>query len=148
MSTPGQRLREIRKSLKLTQVDFGKLVGISGAYICQMEKGMYPPNVTVCDALAAMGFSQLWLFRGEGEMGTPTQRVAPSPKPAPDPNEQDIAALMQRLQITRPVAELLAQRRANDALHALLTDHPLTVRECIGVIAGLNRARQQHQENG
>ena len=48
-----------------------------------------------------------------------------------------------RLQITHRAAELLAERRANEALQVFLEDQPLTVRECIGVIAGLNRAREQ-----
>ena len=42
--TPGEKIREFRKSIKLNQIEFGKKLGYSDAYISNIEKGKVEPS--------------------------------------------------------------------------------------------------------
>jgi transcriptional regulator with XRE-family HTH domain len=43
MSRFGELLREARRRVGLTQKELGKNVDVSDAYICKMERGVFPP---------------------------------------------------------------------------------------------------------
>ena len=42
----GERLMYVRKNLNMTQAKFGDLVGISGQYLCKLEKGLHELSST------------------------------------------------------------------------------------------------------
>lgn len=66
------RIRELRKSLKLTQQEFGNKIGLSKASIGNIENGII--NLTdrnlslIC---SAYNVNENWLRNGEGEMFNP-----------------------------------------------------------------------------
>lgn len=76
---PGERLKELRKQRKLTQEQLGKLVGVSGAYIQQLETGKklnptYDVAIKIAEVLNATvdelfpdGFSVTVGHRGVGK---------------------------------------------------------------------------------
>ena len=49
--TVGQRIRETRKKLKLTQNEFSKSIDISETALCQIEKGAYMPSLKVIQSI-------------------------------------------------------------------------------------------------
>lgn len=53
--TFGQRLKRMRKEMKLTQKEFAKKVGVSECYICAYERGKYMPSMAslewICQTL-------------------------------------------------------------------------------------------------
>ena len=64
-----ERLKHLRKTLKLTQKDFGKKIGLSGATISDIEKGkanLTDRNIAlICEKHKA---NEEWLRNGVGEM--------------------------------------------------------------------------------
>lgn len=63
------RLKELRKSLKLTQQEFGKNINLSGPNISNMEKGnvqLTPRNIN--EICSTYNVNKSWLENGEGEM--------------------------------------------------------------------------------
>lgn len=40
-------IKDLRKRLKLSQVDFGKQIGVSGNYVYLLEKGVKKPGKTL-----------------------------------------------------------------------------------------------------
>ena len=64
-----KRVKELRKTLKMSQDEFGKTVGVTGAAISKIESG--DRNVTdqlVFALCAAFHCDETWLRTGEGEM--------------------------------------------------------------------------------
>ena len=63
------RIKELRKSLKLTQADFGARVGIKGNTITNYETGIRTPSdaviLSICREFCV---SEAWLRYGTGEM--------------------------------------------------------------------------------
>lgn len=56
----GKGLRKERQALGLSQVDVGKKAGISGVYVCRIEKGQLRPPHRVAKKLAkAVRFPEL-----------------------------------------------------------------------------------------
>jgi len=71
----GQRIKDFRKSLKLTQKQFAQKVGISSAsQICDFEKGLrYPSSKTIVRIAKALNLDPNWLLTGEtGKKLVPT----------------------------------------------------------------------------
>lgn len=69
------RIRALRKTLKMNQTDFGKAVGVTLSSVTKWETG---ENV-VSDAVLLLmcqkfGVSEEWLRTGEGEMFVPRSR--------------------------------------------------------------------------
>ena len=72
MDTLGDRIKEVRKHAKETQVDFGKLIGVSGAAISQIESNNSQPTEAAIKLICATyNVDYRWLTTGQGEMFLP-----------------------------------------------------------------------------
>jgi transcriptional regulator with XRE-family HTH domain len=66
------RLHHLRKTLKLSQEDFGKRLGVTGASISRLEKG--ERNITeqmILSICREFNVNEKWLRHNEGEMFLP-----------------------------------------------------------------------------
>lgn len=65
------RLKELRKTLKLTQKEFGESIDLSGSNVSNLEKGnvnLTPRNISaICSKYQV---DEEWLLHGKGEMFT------------------------------------------------------------------------------
>lgn len=69
------RISELRKSLNLTQEEFGNKLGLSRNYIWMMEKGeRVPPDRTIADICRVFGIREEWLRDGLEPMRSPKSR--------------------------------------------------------------------------
>lgn len=69
MSEFKDRIRELRKSLGLTQTEFGKKLGVGLGVICNFEYGNTVPNSLQLDLICrTYGCDHIWLETGDGEM--------------------------------------------------------------------------------
>lgn len=79
LSTLGERLREVRKTLHITQVEIGGLIGVSGSGISQIEAGASRPTEAAVKLICqTYHVNYLWLTEGRGEMleaETPAEMV-------------------------------------------------------------------------
>lgn len=67
--TLGDRIKELRKSMNMTQVDFGKYIGVSGATISTSESGKTTPDSQTIDVICMKcNVNRDWLVDGVGEM--------------------------------------------------------------------------------
>lgn len=65
----GERIKKIREIFKMTQKDMAKELGISQAYLCNIESGKNQVNADVIFKLTLrFGVKTLWLAEGVGEM--------------------------------------------------------------------------------
>lgn len=63
------RILQVRKSLKLTQDDFAKKIGLSKNFVWMIEKGERTPSErTLKDICREFNVNYDWLTSGEGEM--------------------------------------------------------------------------------
>jgi len=64
-----QRIKEARKALKMTQIDFAKAMCISNGYLADIENDSRKANDRIVK-LASMifGINENWLKNGDGEM--------------------------------------------------------------------------------
>ena len=63
----GERVKQLRSELKLTQLDFGRRIGVSGATVSTTESGKTTPdNQTILLICREFGINRLWLETGEG----------------------------------------------------------------------------------
>jgi transcriptional regulator with XRE-family HTH domain len=68
----GERILGIRTYLDLSQRKFGKLLGIKGQYVSQLEKGMrHPSELLILSICGTFSVNRSWLEKGEGEMHDP-----------------------------------------------------------------------------
>ena len=64
-----ERLRKLRKTLDLTQQDFGNAIGVKGNTVAQWESGRNaPPDAVVMAICKEFKVNEKWLRTGEGEM--------------------------------------------------------------------------------
>lgn len=64
-----ERIREIRKALKLTQVEFGKKIGVKGNTVTNYETGLRNPTDAVLLSICReFNVNEMWLRTGEGDM--------------------------------------------------------------------------------
>lgn len=64
-----ERIKELRKSLALTQTEFGEKVGLTPAGISKIESGDREPSEAVVKLICQVyHVNYLWLTTGEGEM--------------------------------------------------------------------------------
>lgn len=67
--TLGDRIKELRKSYNLSQVEFGKRIGVSGATISTSEAGKTTPDEQTIRAICSeFSINRDWLVDGIGEM--------------------------------------------------------------------------------
>lgn len=72
-----ERIKELRKSLGLTQADFSKRIGLSRNYIALLESGQrIPSDRTIVDICREYGVNEVWLRTGIGPMLAPRTREA------------------------------------------------------------------------
>ena len=65
----GERIKELRKINNLSQVDFGKRIGVSGATISTSESGKTTPDEQTIRAICSeFSINRDWLVDGVGEM--------------------------------------------------------------------------------
>lgn len=65
----GDRIKELRKKLKLSQAEFGAKIGLLQNYIWMIEKGgRTPSDRTVSDISRVYEVNEEWLRDGSGEM--------------------------------------------------------------------------------
>ena len=64
-----QRIKEVRKTLGLSQVKFAEGISVSNGYIAAIELGKREVNERIIMLIcSAYGVSKHWLKQGEGEM--------------------------------------------------------------------------------
>lgn len=64
-----ERIREIRKALKLTQVEFGEKIGVKGNTVTNYETGLRNPTDAVLLSICReFNVNEMWLRTGEGDM--------------------------------------------------------------------------------
>ena len=69
MDTIGARIKLVRKEMNLTQVDLGKVLGISGAGVGKIETNNSQPTEAAIKLICATyHVNYLWLTQGEGKM--------------------------------------------------------------------------------
>lgn len=67
----GKRIKELRKSYKLNQTDFGKPLGVSYGHISNLEQGKDMPSQSLIKLMAyEYNSSEEWIIEGKGEMFT------------------------------------------------------------------------------
>ena len=63
------RIKQVRKNIGLTQVEFGTRLGVAGNTIATYENGMRNPSNAIIVAIChAFNVNEAWLRTGEGEM--------------------------------------------------------------------------------
>lgn len=69
MNDLAKRIQKIREHFKISQEEFGKIIGLSQANISKMEAGSFEPTETTINAiLARFAVNPVWIRTGEGEM--------------------------------------------------------------------------------
>jgi transcriptional regulator with XRE-family HTH domain len=67
--TVNERIREARKTLKLSQAEFARAVFISNGYVAELECGHKNANDRILRLVSlTFGVSETWLKTGEGDM--------------------------------------------------------------------------------
>jgi transcriptional regulator with XRE-family HTH domain len=67
--TVNERIREARKTLKLSQAEFAKAVFISNGYVAELECGHKRANDRIIHLISVtFGVNETWLKTGEGSM--------------------------------------------------------------------------------
>lgn len=89
-----ERIKELRKALKLSQDAFARRIGISGASVSRLESGENEPSAqTVAFICREFNVSEAWLRYGTGEMYRK--------------NDGEVARLVERYQFEDFVEKLL-----------------------------------------
>ncbi len=66
----GKRLKELRTARRLTQAEFGKLIGVGKSAISQYESGAREPDTAILRRIAAsFGVTTDWLLGLDGPPG-------------------------------------------------------------------------------
>ena len=69
------RIKEIRKMKGLTQVEFGKAVGVSGQYVTMLESGERSPSEALVQNIChEFNIRYDWLVNGEEPMMIPQDK--------------------------------------------------------------------------
>lgn len=64
-----ERIKQIRKSLNMTQLDFSTSIGLSRNFIAQIETGAkFPSDRTISDICREFNINEEWLRTGNGDM--------------------------------------------------------------------------------
>ena len=66
--TVKDRIKQIRKELKLTQAEFGEKIGVKGNTVTGYESGIRSPSDAIVVSICReFGVNEVWLRTGEGE---------------------------------------------------------------------------------
>lgn len=66
------RIKKIRKAVKLTQIQFGEKIGVKGNTVTNYESGLRTPTDAVIKSICReFNVDENWLRTGEGEMFLP-----------------------------------------------------------------------------
>lgn len=69
MHNIGERIQQLRKNQNLTQVEFGKIFGVTHAHISSIERGKENPSeMFILFIIEKLGVNETWLRTGIGEM--------------------------------------------------------------------------------
>ena len=69
MSTLGQRIKELRLAMNLTQTAFSKRIDLTSASLSRFEAGVASPSPRTLSVICTVyGVSRAWLENGVGEM--------------------------------------------------------------------------------
>lgn len=69
ITTIGKRIYHVRQQLSLSQQEFGKLLGIKGPYVSELETDKKRPSEQlVLNICRTLGLNRSWLEQGQGEM--------------------------------------------------------------------------------
>lgn len=72
-----ERIKEVRKSLGLTQNEFGEKLGVRGNTITNYESNSRKPSNAIISAICReFQINETWLRTGEGEMKAPLTKQA------------------------------------------------------------------------
>jgi len=67
--TIGKRIKELRQTLNISQVEFSKAIFISGGYIAELESDHRKTNDRIIHLISlTFGVNETWLKTGEGDM--------------------------------------------------------------------------------
>jgi len=67
--TLGERIKHLRKNMNMTQVDFGRFIGVSGATISTSESGKTTPDSQTIEIICMKcNVNRDWLMYGVGQM--------------------------------------------------------------------------------
>jgi transcriptional regulator with XRE-family HTH domain len=81
LSSANARIKQLRHSLKLSQVKFAQIIHISNSYVAELELGHCKVNERIIALIAAaFDVNEQWLKTGEGAMFT--QPALPCQTPA------------------------------------------------------------------
>ena len=101
------RIKSLRKSLHLTQTEFGERLGVKGNTVTGYENGTRAPSDAIIMAICReFGVNEIWLRTGAGEMFRPEEE------------SEELARNLKRLMNGRP--DSLARR----AVRVLLRYEP------------------------
>ena len=76
--TIAKRIKQIRKALKISQVEFAKAIYISNGYIAELECGHRRVNDRIIHLISlTFGVNEKWVKTGDGDMfyKTPTEKI-------------------------------------------------------------------------
>lgn len=75
-----ERIKELRKTLKLNQTQFGSRIGVKGNTITNYETGLRNPSEAIIFSICReFNVNELWLRSGEGEMFISSYFTVPPP---------------------------------------------------------------------
>lgn len=97
----GPRIRQIRKSLKMTQKNFAESLGIVQGFLSAIEKGKKTPSDTLMIALQHLyKVSPEWIYSGQGELELSNTDRAQSESLATIPLLTELPVNMTNLQLS------------------------------------------------
>ena len=76
--TINKRIKEVRKSLKLTQINFGHKIGVAQGHLTGLENGSKRVTEKTLKVICSVyGVSEKWMREGAGEMfsKTPAEKI-------------------------------------------------------------------------
>lgn len=134
------RLLELRKTLKLNQVDFGSKINLSQSSITAFEKGMRPlTDRVVADICREYNVNEKWLREGTGPMFRPKQS---------DENMfvEEAAKLLKSTDpyTIKAVAHLLKLINSNDPAKETFKQY---IRDCAKILFEEEAAKQKEEQN-
>lgn len=118
------RLKDVRKAVKLSQEDFGQRIGVTGTALSRWESGDRKiPDSAILNICREFGVNETWLRTGAGEMFWPRSEAAELAElvstrlvDAPDAFQAALVRMLLRLEpngpelmMLRDFCELLAE---------------------------------------
>lgn len=119
-----ERIKEVRKSARMTQVEFGEKLGVKGNTVTNYETGLRTPTDAVIRSICReFNVNEEWLRNGTGEMFQPITK------------NDEIARLLGNVS---KMDDSNFRRRLINALAMLDDDGWTHLEELIDMIAGKN----------